>query len=85
MRFLESFWPINPKYSHVLVLSPQVEVSPLFFHCKAFRSMSAFLATDSPFQTSSMLHYTTYTHGLRLFSNGTTGFLVLVLIFRPHY
>ncbi|KAK0620384.1 hypothetical protein B0T14DRAFT_567135 [Immersiella caudata] len=31
-RFLESFWPANPRYSHVLVLSPQVELSPLFFH-----------------------------------------------------
>jgi hypothetical protein len=31
-RFLESFWPANPRYSHVLVLSPQVELSPSFFH-----------------------------------------------------
>jgi len=33
-RFLESFWPANPRYSHVLVLSPQVELAPSFFHCK---------------------------------------------------
>lgn len=33
-RFLESFWPANPKDSHVLVLSPNVELSPQFFHCK---------------------------------------------------
>lgn len=33
-RFLESFWPPNPQKHHVLVLSPQVEVSPQFFHCK---------------------------------------------------
>lgn len=32
VRFLESFWPANPPYSHVLVLSPQVELSPNFFH-----------------------------------------------------
>lgn len=32
VRFLESFWPVNPTYSHVLVLSPQVELSPTFFH-----------------------------------------------------
>ncbi|RYP57961.1 hypothetical protein DL769_009183 [Monosporascus sp. CRB-8-3] len=31
-RFLESFWPARPKSSHVLVLSPQVELSPQFFH-----------------------------------------------------
>lgn len=32
VRFLESFWPANPAFSHVLVLSPQVELSPNFFH-----------------------------------------------------
>lgn len=32
VHFLESFWPANPLFSHVLVLSPQVELSPNFFH-----------------------------------------------------
>jgi len=32
IRFLESFWPQDPMVSHVLVLSPQAELSPLFFH-----------------------------------------------------
>jgi hypothetical protein len=32
IRFLEAFWPADPFTSHVLVLSPQVELSPLFFH-----------------------------------------------------
>lgn len=32
IRFLESFWPAFPLFSHVLVLSPQVELSPNFFH-----------------------------------------------------
>ncbi|PQE26271.1 glycosyltransferase 2 protein [Rutstroemia sp. NJR-2017a BBW] len=32
IRFLESFWPAEPTTSHVLVLSPQVELSPLFYH-----------------------------------------------------
>lgn len=32
IRFLESFWPTNPTFSHVLVLSPQVELSPNYFH-----------------------------------------------------
>ncbi|KAI1142367.1 hypothetical protein F5Y05DRAFT_370698 [Hypoxylon sp. FL0543] len=31
-RFLESFWPAQSEHSHVLVLSPQVELSPDFFH-----------------------------------------------------
>ncbi|SPQ19945.1 fe446de8-c8b1-46b6-acf4-6c25e5705497 [Thermothielavioides terrestris] len=31
VRFLESFWPTSPKYSHVMVLSPQAQLSPQFF------------------------------------------------------
>ena len=29
---LESFWPSDPSTSHALILSPQIELSPLFFH-----------------------------------------------------
>ncbi|KAI9801739.1 MAG: hypothetical protein M1825_003111 [Sarcosagium campestre] len=32
VRFLESFYPTDPTNSHVLVLSPQVELSPLYYH-----------------------------------------------------
>ncbi|KAH8678921.1 hypothetical protein BGZ60DRAFT_402153 [Tricladium varicosporioides] len=32
IRFLEAFWPADPFTSHVLVLSPQTELSPLFYH-----------------------------------------------------
>ncbi|ROW16582.1 hypothetical protein VPNG_01676 [Cytospora leucostoma] len=32
VRFLESFWPANPVFSHALVLSPQVELAPEYFH-----------------------------------------------------
>jgi hypothetical protein len=32
IRMLESFWPSDPSTSNVLVLSPQIELSPLFFH-----------------------------------------------------
>ena len=32
IRFLESFWPADPFTGHVLVLSPQAELSPLFYH-----------------------------------------------------
>ncbi|KAI9721913.1 MAG: hypothetical protein M1812_001869 [Candelaria pacifica] len=31
-RFLESFYPVTPSKSHVLVLSQQAELSPLYFH-----------------------------------------------------
>ncbi|KAI9679421.1 MAG: hypothetical protein M1817_005443 [Caeruleum heppii] len=32
MRFLESFYPSHPTAAHVLVLSPNTELSPLFYH-----------------------------------------------------
>ncbi|KAI0392969.1 hypothetical protein F5Y17DRAFT_330238 [Xylariaceae sp. FL0594] len=31
VRFFESFWPAQPQQSHVLVLSPHVQVGPRFF------------------------------------------------------
>lgn len=31
-HFIESFYPARPKDSHVLLLSPQVELSPLYYH-----------------------------------------------------
>lgn len=31
-RQVESFYPARPAHSHVLVLSPQVELSPIYFH-----------------------------------------------------
>lgn len=34
LLLLESFWPLDPVNSHVLVLSPNAEVTPQFFHCK---------------------------------------------------
>ncbi|KAL8731616.1 MAG: hypothetical protein Q9166_003304 [cf. Caloplaca sp. 2 TL-2023] len=32
VRLVESFYPAKPASSHVLVLSPQVELSPIYFH-----------------------------------------------------
>ncbi|EPE34847.1 hypothetical protein GLAREA_10542 [Glarea lozoyensis ATCC 20868] len=32
IRFLESFWPAESAWNHVVVLAPHVELSPLFFH-----------------------------------------------------
>lgn len=34
IRFVESFWPSRPSHKHVLVLSPNTEITPQFFHCK---------------------------------------------------
>ncbi|KAI5248580.1 hypothetical protein E4T43_01370 [Aureobasidium subglaciale] len=32
LRFLESFYPVDPDHSHVLLLSTQTELSPLYYH-----------------------------------------------------
>ncbi|KAI9171109.1 hypothetical protein HJFPF1_00589 [Paramyrothecium foliicola] len=32
VRFLESFWPKSPGHNHVLILSPQTEISSQFLH-----------------------------------------------------
>jgi hypothetical protein len=32
IRQIESFFPVNAPHSHILILSPQVELSPLYFH-----------------------------------------------------
>lgn len=32
VRFVESFYPQSPADSHILVLSPQTELSPLYYH-----------------------------------------------------
>ena len=32
IRTIESFYPTRPDFSHVLVLSPDVELSPMYFH-----------------------------------------------------
>ncbi|OCL08599.1 hypothetical protein AOQ84DRAFT_354410 [Glonium stellatum] len=32
IRFLESFYPASPSNSHVLLLSPQAQLSPLYYH-----------------------------------------------------
>jgi hypothetical protein len=32
LRTVESFYPLNPKLSHLLMLSPQTELAPSFYH-----------------------------------------------------
>lgn len=32
LRTVESFYPLNPKVSHLLMLSPQTELAPSFYH-----------------------------------------------------
>ncbi|PFH58386.1 hypothetical protein XA68_13727 [Ophiocordyceps unilateralis] len=57
VRLLESFWPTNPSLSHVLYLSPHMEISPYFFHyvkyCLLFRRHSRMAAGE--FLSSSIM------------------------------
>ncbi|KAI1461317.1 hypothetical protein F4805DRAFT_453745 [Annulohypoxylon moriforme] len=49
-RFLESFWPAQPEHSHILVLSPQVELSPDFFHYLKYTLLEYRYSAVSTFQ-----------------------------------
>lgn len=57
IRFLESFWPARPKDQHILVLSPQVELSRYFFHCKR------------PYLTSCLFDFKNAKFGVRALAN----------------
>jgi len=48
LHFIESFYPARPDHSHVLVLSPQVEVSKLYFHYLMYNIMEYRHSTYGP-------------------------------------
>lgn len=52
-RLVESFYPVRTGNSHVLLLSPQVELSPLFYHYVIYHLLeykySAYAASNTPF------------------------------------
>ncbi|KAF2968421.1 hypothetical protein GQX73_g5151 [Xylaria multiplex] len=48
-RFLESFWPVQPQQSHVLVLSPHTEVAPQFFNYLKFLLLEYRYSTSAEF------------------------------------
>ncbi|KAK4199660.1 hypothetical protein QBC40DRAFT_227401 [Triangularia verruculosa] len=51
VRLLESFWPAVPRYSHVLVLSPNVQLSPGFYHYLKFTLLEYLYSTASLLQS----------------------------------
>lgn len=55
IRMLESFWPSDPFSSQVLVLSPQAEVSPLFFHYLKYLILEYRYSSEAPKQSDSLL------------------------------
>lgn len=55
IRLLESFWPAHPSNYHVLVLSPQVELSPLFFHYLKYTMLEYRYSTTKAFLNPNIL------------------------------
>ncbi|KAL8750560.1 MAG: hypothetical protein Q9184_006387, partial [Pyrenodesmia sp. 2 TL-2023] len=56
-RQLESFYPARPAHSHVLVLSPQIELSPMYFHYLLYRLLEyrySSMTSESP-QTKNLV------------------------------
>lgn len=49
-RFLESFWPAQPANSHILVLSPQAELSPDYFHYLKYSLLEYRYSATSTYQ-----------------------------------
>lgn len=47
LRTLESFWPANAENSHVLLLSSQAELSPLFYHYLKYTILEYRYSEDS--------------------------------------
>ncbi|KAL8861699.1 MAG: hypothetical protein Q9178_001900 [Gyalolechia marmorata] len=49
IRHVESFYPARPADSHVLVLSPQVELSPIYFHFLMYQLLEYKYSSTAPF------------------------------------
>ncbi|KAL8928906.1 MAG: hypothetical protein Q9172_000744 [Xanthocarpia lactea] len=49
IRHVESFYPARPADSHVLVLSPQVELSPIYFHFLMYQLLQYKYSSTAPF------------------------------------
>lgn len=55
IKFMESFWPMDPAFAHVLVLSPQAELSPLYFHYLKFAILEYKYSYNEAMAQNSML------------------------------
>ena len=55
LNFLESFWPTHERNSHVLLLTPRTELSPLFYHYLHYASMTYRYTLPSKSQARSLL------------------------------
>lgn len=73
IRSLESFWPADPLTSHVLILSPQVELSPLFFHYLKYTMLEYKYSSSKAFINLNLLGISLDTPSSYL--NGTSKFV----------
>ncbi|KAJ5746100.1 hypothetical protein N7520_011282 [Penicillium odoratum] len=55
LRTVESFYPLNPGVSHLLVLSPQTEVAPSFYHYLKYSILAYKQSARDPDLTSKLL------------------------------
>jgi hypothetical protein len=55
IRMLESFWPAMPSNSHILILSPQVELSPLFYHYLKYTLLEYYYSASPAVDTKRLL------------------------------
>ncbi|OCK83699.1 hypothetical protein K432DRAFT_290584 [Lepidopterella palustris CBS 459.81] len=55
IRFLESFYPANPASSHVLLLSPQAQLSPLYYHYLKYNLLEFKYSSYSADQSGNLL------------------------------
>ncbi|KAL8998687.1 MAG: hypothetical protein Q9188_006049 [Gyalolechia gomerana] len=74
LRHVESFYPARPADSHVLVLSPQIELSPLYFHFLMYYLLVYKYSSSASqyFQMSSLMGLSLELPYMHL--NDTTGF-----------
>jgi hypothetical protein len=77
VRFLESFWPINPSDSHVLILSPQAELSPVYYHYLKYTILEYKYSTAAVSKSQIKFHHSVLGISLDLpttYLNDTTNF-----------
>lgn len=55
IRALEAFWPSDPTTSHLLVLSPQIELSPLYFHYLKYTMLEYKYSANNTAQRGNLL------------------------------
>ncbi|KAL9597299.1 MAG: hypothetical protein Q9219_005223 [cf. Caloplaca sp. 3 TL-2023] len=53
LRHVESFYPARPSNSHVLVLSPQIELSPLYYHFLMYHLLEYKYSSSSAYSLQS--------------------------------